>query len=1402
MMAEENRPKYREAQHRIADAIFDFSFAEACAEAGDADGLRVLIQEMLLPIVDEVFSEVSVQRDGYIEQLTIDLGIIDVANFQSDVADRLRLALKSALEDQLPLLGSERLASRKKHAQYPALSVLENFLTQGHFPANRLFEKGRTIDEILSEVLERSPEVFTVFLRKMKHQPQILKRLIYQSSEQRLAKLVSLLSPLDSEHLFALVKTLKQVLKGIPEMTLSAADLHHDIWQALLDFLLYEKQGNIDARHLMNHIKQKIVARNKGLEKQVSDVLRALGPQLHLSSDSLSVPRTRVDKGLALEALAQLKRNLLAAIQTGNAENLRGIWQGILRDHSGLLKSILLDEGRRIAVRRVLSRKFSDEMLRDIVRVIDPESSAFVHEIVTRPALFVQTKNKKTENLEESKSQLWEFTLSYLIIERGSHFNKQSYLGSLLAQMAAHENSTYSDLLHDFIHKLDEIEIVSGVRSEMRDLLFSLAAEDDAKKAVSPVSLSEIDRAKKQLALIQAYDDYERLYRAFFDKNAFGKTGSSLNEPVLMMALDTLRRLQPAILLRFFRTLQVEARGVQAYRHAFSAQMLLRLIKVFLVFRLQAGAEHDLMQSVEKYASDQKHLNHYYAQILFALIQNVPIDFEAILEVGATLPEADDPVSENQKATEKDKNLAAQKTQMDLLRTKVTEALLQGRPQGVQGFWPAFIQTEAPWLCQALLVYGQNTEVLKKLAQSFPDPMLLDLVGVLVPEAVEMVSNLLKQPRLFQKKTPGVFEKENKAVFWQYTLSTLIADRGSRFNKKSYLSRLIFQMASHRNTRSQEILQALTEGFEAIEISRVAKSEMLLILRALSQEGHFQKIRPENEVAGTPETFDVTSDFRDLKYFLTQGRWPKNDQGVYTEAIFLKMLNRLFQSDRVRFSRLFAELQSAERFRAGHVMDCSPGIFMRLIVIFLSLEHSKHFSAASEFMQAMISHALRAEHQSAYYQRVFSCLITKEVLDFEALCSGDRSTALQGQTLGPRKADAQQDAEGSLKSDFAYFEKISNSQTILSAQDLAKFLRSLETLLASAPKNFARLLKNGFEQGGVALRLSHLLPESLLARLLLLLNPGIFEAILRCADLIASAACVNEIALSPKRIARLKWQFIFQYLFEEGRRFQVKSFVSFLTEKLARDAYYSDVAAFRVLLRHQLESHHKLVMGDEVSQVMETLSQADPIPSSNRPVSKKSVSLETPAENSGASQPYFEEIEVKWDETIHLENAGLVIAAPYLERFFALLNLTEGRAFKDPKAARRAVHLLQFLVDESTDSPEYQLVLNKILCGVKPGIPMEREIMVTAHEIKMVEGLLQGMIANWTQIGKTSLQGFRASFLQREGVLRRQGDDWQLEVEAKGFDVLLDYIPWSFSIVRFPWMQGVIHVKWRSDEGA
>ena len=74
--------------------------------------------------------------------------------------------------------------------------------------------------------------------------------------------------------------------------------------------------------------------------------------------------------------------------------------------------------------------------------------------------------------------------------------------------------------------------------------------------------------------------------------------------------------------------------------------------------------------------------------------------------------------------------------------------------------------------------------------------------------------------------------------------------------------------------------------------------------------------------------------------------------------------------------------------------------------------------------------------------------------------------------------------------------------------------------------------------------------------------------------------------------------------------------------------------------------------------------------------------------------------------------------------------------------------------------------------------------------------MLKAVIQLW-DIGDTSVDSLRDAFIARSGQIERIKLGWKLTVEPSPFDMLLDRLPWSFSIVKLRWMEEPVHVSWR-----
>lgn len=171
-------------------------------------------------------------------------------------------------------------------------------------------------------------------------------------------------------------------------------------------------------------------------------------------------------------------------------------------------------------------------------------------------------------------------------------------------------------------------------------------------------------------------------------------------------------------------------------------------------------------------------------------------------------------------------------------------------------------------------------------------------------------------------------------------------------------------------------------------------------------------------------------------------------------------------------------------------------------------------------------------------------------------------------------------------------------------------------------------------------------------------------------------------------------------------------------------------------------------------------------------------------------------------QEILIDNAGLVIVAPYLGHLFRMLKIMEDCRFINDAAAKHALRILRYVVNGNLNQDTSQGVLDKILCGLPVNERIGSEVMdndvyVSAEEMDLVDQMLKSIIQHWSAIGSTSVQGLRDTFLRHAGWVRKEEDTWSLKVHNGPFDVLLDRLPWGISMVKFDWMPTMLKVKWR-----
>jgi hypothetical protein len=189
--------------------------------------------------------------------------------------------------------------------------------------------------------------------------------------------------------------------------------------------------------------------------------------------------------------------------------------------------------------------------------------------------------------------------------------------------------------------------------------------------------------------------------------------------------------------------------------------------------------------------------------------------------------------------------------------------------------------------------------------------------------------------------------------------------------------------------------------------------------------------------------------------------------------------------------------------------------------------------------------------------------------------------------------------------------------------------------------------------------------------------------------------------------------------------------------------------------------------------------------------------LATVEEKEMVQMPPVEIEPIDYGEGVSIANAGLILFWPFYGRFFNALGMVGREGMKGEKIRERAIQLLQYIATGRTEFEEWDLTLNKILCGATPDFPVSPSIDISAEEEELCGKLIKGSIYNWEKMRGTRMETFRETFVAREGRLYRKENRWELIVDKKAYDVLLDTLTWNISMINLSWMNTRINVQWR-----
>ena len=166
-------------------------------------------------------------------------------------------------------------------------------------------------------------------------------------------------------------------------------------------------------------------------------------------------------------------------------------------------------------------------------------------------------------------------------------------------------------------------------------------------------------------------------------------------------------------------------------------------------------------------------------------------------------------------------------------------------------------------------------------------------------------------------------------------------------------------------------------------------------------------------------------------------------------------------------------------------------------------------------------------------------------------------------------------------------------------------------------------------------------------------------------------------------------------------------------------------------------------------------------------------------------------------EGVLINNSGLILFWPYLIFLFKKIGVIIDESYNDEISKSKAILVCEYLVSGNTNfnNPSNDLFLNKILCGLEVDFIIDFSVSLDKFEIKICDSAIDNVLSRWGKI--KSISYLRDLFLNREGLLVENEDSFNLNINSKPQDILLNHLSWGIKMVFHKLMKKRINVDWK-----
>ncbi len=1370
------------APHRIQRLHFTASVADLDLAFGLRSRIERLAWEMLPAAIGRVFDAVGpVDQHLRVARLDLDLGTVRPESLEEDALDALQRALTDALVEALHRARySPSDDARLLDMATMLVADFDQFLGSGRLPVARR-DAGFDAAGRLLWLIAEQPGALTDLLVRRARDRYALERLVLQAGEAGFRALLGLLAPRDAAVILALLADVVLIHRDPPvpiPSALAAPALERVLRVATLEFLLRDPGTQFNRRRFLSHL----------LRREARAIGMDYGALLQLLGDAAEALRAHQGMGGSLPMVLTELLAETTARDTPGTPAQSTLDAAIVAARGGgfdaLLAWVRRVAGDRTALSALVDR-LSADLFAGLVARLDPANAALILTMLDDLALVHRSDSDL--RLDGFEPALRALTLAYLVRDPGTQFNRRQFLAFLIAREAERAQIAYRDLVRLFADALARLRGHQGVRGSLPLVLAELVEEVGPGPDIwADEAAREAARTGDVAALLGA------LTRRAHDPEALIALLRHLPAPMFERLVRRMRPASAATILKLVA--QLTGRPT-----AFASQAELSAW-------VRAAGLGWLLRAPERRFDRRVWLN----AVISDLAQRGETD-EAALHALLAAPDqaGEDEVS----------------------------ALLRRLSAG----------EDPATLLASLRVLARDPARLHWVAMQADPEERARLLALFDPRGAPALRASLQRfaGRHAERPLPDLDAAGFERLLWTLAVRWQAGRGGAAFDEAAFARAIVEGVARFGGTRPEEVAAILIG-----EPARPSPSEPQRLIDQYLRGG-----APRGAGRGLPAMLAA-----DPRWLATAIRRHGRSAPAHIPAMIDRLLRWLTPDEVIeclspglgaralRWADAMGGVDAAQwQAMIVALLDGDPPPFAalpamagrrldRVALLAYWLEHgaTPWWSPDSEALDA----ALAALPQASFaeldrlfgadgYARLWRVIdaagpalrsaLFERLIPWATRPRGglaavlDRS-APRDRLLALTRAAA--DALAGVEPDLARLASPvteppthvaePSSPPDVAAIDTARLIAWLDGGAASAAERAAlvRHFASLADRDDPALiawldaqrgdpraraRWAGLLPPEALARLVRLLVPGGAQLWLDAVAMLGVAARRSATFGTPAPDPGQLWSLLLDLIATRDPPASVAG-VALLVDRLAGGDTDRAERLRRDALRLAQDGGHRAA-----AAALRRAAAPDP-----------PVAVSSRARLSSPPAPDDDEDDVimppESDDAIFIGNAGLILFGPYLPALFDRLGLLsetdKGPRIVDPEAMSRGVHLLQYLVDGRCDAPEPELVLNKLLCGLPTAQPIAASIEPGEADIAICDGLITAVIANWPILGKASPAALRETFLQREGRLTHGADRWDLRVQRKTVDVLIDQVPWSISMLYHRWMHEAVHVTW------